>query len=143
MGDDGKYSAIHHAAELTAVMGPPPPEFLQRSEILEKGIWDKDGKSILQIENRKFIYIQSSLLTPLGEIGNWIDSLPLRNMNLENLAKRYEGEDKINFLAFIRKTLKWNPDERPEAIELLSDPWLMKDLLLAKAQKSQEHKVQS
>lgn len=33
-------------------------------------------------------------------------------------------EDPSLFLAFLRRTLKWVPEERPAASELLEDPWL-------------------
>ena len=34
------------------------------------------------------------------------------------------GEDKRLFLQFVRKMLKWLPEERATAAELLADPWL-------------------
>lgn len=33
-------------------------------------------------------------------------------------------EDPSLFLAFLRRVLKWVPEERPTAKELLEDPWL-------------------
>jgi hypothetical protein len=33
----------HHLATMTAILGPPPPEFLNRSKETSK-YWDEDGK---------------------------------------------------------------------------------------------------
>jgi serine/threonine protein kinase len=35
-----------------------------------------------------------------------------------------EGEEKGKFIRFIKRMLKWDPDERATASELLEDPWL-------------------
>lgn len=38
-----------------------------------------------------------------------------------------EGEDKDLFIKFARRMLKWMPEERATAKELLDDPWLKTD----------------
>jgi hypothetical protein len=45
---------------------------------------------------------------------------------LEDVETRLEGEGREQFLAFVRSMLKWLPEERKRAAELLTDPW-MKD----------------
>ena len=45
-------------------------------------------------------------------------------MTLEDAEKKIEGEDKAQFLQFVRKMLRWKPEERQGASELLKDPWL-------------------
>jgi hypothetical protein len=43
------------------------------------------------------------------------------------LAKRVhslEGNDRVKFLAFLRRMLNWMPEDRAAVAELLSDPWL-------------------
>lgn len=35
-----------------------------------------------------------------------------------------EGESKEEFLAFMRSMLRWLPEERKTAAELLKDPWM-------------------
>ncbi|EFE37918.1 hypothetical protein TRV_07408 [Trichophyton verrucosum HKI 0517] len=69
-----------HLAEMIAIMGPPPKEFLERS--------------------------QTSLIY-------WDEN---------------EGEDVAGFLSFLRRILRWLPEERPTAGELMFDPWLMEGL---------------
>jgi hypothetical protein len=40
-----------------------------------------------------------------------------------------EGESKEQFLTFIRSMLRWLPEKRKSAAELLKDPWLENALL--------------
>jgi serine/threonine protein kinase len=51
-------------------------------------------------------------------------------MTLESLAEDIQGsnEDKEGFLRFIRRILRWEPEERPTAKELIFDPWLIDGL---------------
>ncbi len=44
--------------------------------------------------------------------------------SLEDELTALEGEDKAEFLRFLRRMLKWDPSERASAAELLEDPWL-------------------
>jgi serine/threonine protein kinase len=37
------------------------------------------------------------------------------------------GEDKRMFIEFVQRMIKWNPEERSTAKELLQDPWLYAD----------------
>jgi len=45
-------------------------------------------------------------------------------LSLEESEENLEGETKKVFLLFIRSMLKWVPEERKSARELLDDPWL-------------------
>lgn len=45
-------------------------------------------------------------------------------MSLEDAERKLNGEDKTQFLRFIRRMLKWKPEERESAQELLKDSWL-------------------
>ncbi|KAK2765391.1 hypothetical protein FQN54_008237 [Arachnomyces sp. PD_36] len=90
-----------HLAEMMAIMGPPPKEFLERSES-SRIFWDDNG--------------------------HWRGLAPIPEQNLETLAEGIEGKDIKGFLGFLRKILRWLPEERPTAGELLFDPWLMEDL---------------
>lgn len=38
----GKYDEVHHLAEMVSILGPPPLEFLKRSERSLR-YWDEDG----------------------------------------------------------------------------------------------------
>jgi hypothetical protein len=45
-------------------------------------------------------------------------------MSLGDSEENFEGEEKMKFLEFMRKMLRWIPEERKSAKELLQDPWL-------------------
>ena len=45
-------------------------------------------------------------------------------LSLEAREERFEGEKKEQFLNFIRSMLRWDPNDRLTARELLDDPWL-------------------
>ncbi|KDB20643.1 CMGC/SRPK protein kinase [Trichophyton interdigitale MR816] len=90
-----------HLAEMMAIMGPPPKEFLERSQT-SLIYWDENGQ--------------------------WRGLAPIPDISLETLAEGIEGEDVPGFLSFLRRILRWLPEERPTAGELMFDPWLMKGL---------------
>ncbi|KAI1920683.1 hypothetical protein LOZ12_005618 [Ophidiomyces ophidiicola] len=90
-----------HIAEMIAIMGPPPKIFLEQSK-MGRIWWDEQGK--------------------------WKGPAPIPTHSLEELADKIKGEDKEGFLRFLRRILKWLPEERPKANEILYDPWLMKGL---------------
>ncbi|KAH6663297.1 putative serine/threonine protein kinase [Plectosphaerella plurivora] len=47
--------------------------------------------------------------------------------SLEEEEENLEGDEKAEFLAFLRKMLQWRPEDRKSARELLNDPWLRVD----------------
>ncbi|EFR04873.1 CMGC protein kinase [Nannizzia gypsea CBS 118893] len=103
---DGIFDDRVHLAELVAVLGAPPPEFRGKSK-LTSVFWD--------------------------ESGNWKELAPIPNITLQTLATEIRGEDKEGFLRWLRAALQWNPKDRPTAIDLLYDEWMMKGLKLRKA----------
>lgn len=44
--------------------------------------------------------------------------------SLEDSEEYLEGENQVMFMQFMRKMLRWDPEERQSARDLLSDPWL-------------------
>ncbi|QSS51926.1 protein kinase [Histoplasma capsulatum var. duboisii H88] len=88
-------------AEMIAIMGPPPTEFLNRSDAC-RIFWDENGA--------------------------WRNFAPIPDVTLESLAVDIEGDDKEGFLNFLRKILRWLPEERPTAGELVYDEWVLKGL---------------
>ncbi|KFY90716.1 hypothetical protein V500_05005 [Pseudogymnoascus sp. VKM F-4518 (FW-2643)] len=62
-----------------------------------------------------------------GLVSTWIASedavVPL--LSLDSLEKQLSGEEKQLFIRFIRSMLKWLPEERSTAKQLLKDPWLL------------------
>lgn len=43
---------------------------------------------------------------------------------MEEVEKQIEGEEKTLFLDFVKKMLKWKPEERCSTKDLLDDLWL-------------------
>ncbi|KAL3450420.1 kinase-like domain-containing protein [Aspergillus insuetus] len=93
-----------HLAEMVSLMGPPPPEFLQRSEKCRQ-FWDDQG--------------------------TWKGSIPIPEQSFEKKARQFSSEDKDLFIAFLRRVFRWLPEERPTAEELAYDDFLMQPLLAA------------
>ncbi|KAE8352419.1 kinase-like domain-containing protein [Aspergillus coremiiformis] len=91
----------YHLATIQAVLGCPPRVFLDRSERSEQ-FWDQNGK--------------------------WKGAAPIPDDTLEGLEGRLEGDEKVDFLRFLRRMLCWLPEERATAKELLFDPWVMHGL---------------
>ncbi|KAJ5675364.1 hypothetical protein N7462_008261 [Penicillium macrosclerotiorum] len=116
---EGILNDEQHLAEMTSLIGPPPPEFLQRSAKSHL-YWDSDG-----ISNRFYIFARESN----KHIGNWKGSLPLPEQSWELRAQHYCGVDKELFLGFLRRVLCWLPEARPSAEELAYDEFLMQPLL--------------
>ncbi|KAL3475675.1 kinase-like domain-containing protein [Aspergillus californicus] len=95
----GNQSDVHLLAEMEAMLGPPPLNFLRKSPHSQK-YWDSLG------------------------IGQWKSAVEVPHCSLEESEEYLEGENKKMFMKFIRKMLRWDPEERQSARELLSDPWL-------------------
>ena len=59
--------------------------------------------------------------------GDWIahHEAPVPSVSLETLETRLTGEEKELFLTFIRSMLKWMPEERKTAKQLLEQPFLL------------------
>jgi serine/threonine-protein kinase SRPK3 len=94
---DGNYSSGAHLASIVAILEPPPPELLQRSETS----WE---------------YFKTD--------GTLKDSFEVPDVSLETSATRLDGDNKVMFLDFIRKMLDWMPEKRHTAGQLLAHPWL-------------------
>ncbi|KAK5745971.1 hypothetical protein LTR17_001101 [Elasticomyces elasticus] len=100
---DGEYSDQHHLAQLVAVIGLPPLDFLERAEYSWK-------------------YFERN--------GSWKGDVPIpTNMSLESVEQRLEGEEKRMFLSLMRKILQWRPEDRPSCEEIFFDEWLCADLI--------------
>ncbi|KAI0760098.1 kinase-like domain-containing protein [Fomes fomentarius] len=98
-GPDNEEHNRYHLAHMVSLLGPPPIDFLKRSETGEP--WE---------------YFDAQ--------GNWISAADLPDDSLELSEERLEGENKAQFLRFVRKMLRWKPEDRFTARELLKDPWL-------------------
>ncbi|KAF7617707.1 hypothetical protein AFLA_006621 [Aspergillus flavus NRRL3357] len=84
---------------MVALIGPPPTAFVRRSETTEQ-CFDSSG----------------------GWVAHQEATIP--TVSLEVLEKRLNGKEKELFLAFIMSMLKWLPEERKTAKQLLEHPFL-------------------
>ncbi|OBT66137.1 hypothetical protein VE03_05141 [Pseudogymnoascus sp. 23342-1-I1] len=96
--ETGKYANRFHLASIVGLLGPPPPEFLQRSEYSSVYFDDK---------------------------GNWKCVNPVLPASWEESERNLNGSNKKAFLNFVRKMVRWTPESRTTAEELLQDPWLL------------------
>ncbi|KAB8226144.1 kinase-like domain-containing protein [Aspergillus novoparasiticus] len=96
----GGHDPFKHLALMVALIGPPPTEFVQRSETTEQCF---------------------------NSSGCWIahQEAPIPTISLEALEKQLDGEEKELFLAFIMSMMKWMPEERKTAKQLLEHPFLL------------------
>ncbi|KAF8179875.1 CMGC protein kinase [Pholiota molesta] len=93
-----RYTTRAHLAEMIAMMGPPPPDFL------------KLGKRTAEF---------------FTEDGQWRGEIPIPSAtSLEESEENFKGSDQRAFLEFMRKMLQWRPEDRQTAGQLLQDPWL-------------------
>ena len=84
-------------AELVAVLGPPPLDYLQHTETSQE-------------------YFDNT--------GNWKGAVEIPDISLETSEKQLSGEKKAFFLDFMRKILQWVPEKRQTARQLLNHSWL-------------------
>ncbi|KAE8133555.1 kinase domain protein [Aspergillus pseudotamarii] len=96
----GGHDPFKHLALMVALIGPPPTEFVRRSETTEQ-CFDSSGGWIAHHE------------------------APIPTLSLDTLEKRLSGEEKELFLAFITSMLRWMPEERKTAKQLLEHPFLL------------------
>ncbi|OAA68212.1 protein kinase-like protein [Niveomyces insectorum RCEF 264] len=96
--ESAELNDAHHLAAMTALLGPPPPAFLTKSNATTK-YWNEDGQ--------------------------WKGPVPLPpQRKLESLVTALEGEDKAKFVDFLECFLWWLPEERPDALQAYFHPWL-------------------
>ncbi|KAF2760067.1 putative CDK4/6 [Pseudovirgaria hyperparasitica] len=93
----GEVSIEHQLAHIVALLGPPPVDLIRKADIAPK-YFNLDG--------------------------SWKGTVKIPEDSLEESERNLEGENKALFLAFLRKMMKWRPDERSRAQELLADTWL-------------------
>ncbi|KAI1421743.1 kinase-like protein [Xylaria sp. FL1777] len=88
----------HHLAAMTALLGPPPPEFLTRSEKTAK-FWSEDGQ--------------------------WKGPVPLpETASFESRASSLTGEEKELFVSLMDCLVYWLPEERGNAMQMFFHPFI-------------------
>ncbi|POR33360.1 Serine/threonine-protein kinase SRPK [Tolypocladium paradoxum] len=96
----GGHDPFKHLALMVALIGPPPSEFVKRSETTQQ-CFDPSGAWIAH------------------------EDAAVPSVSLRSLEKRLSGQEKELFIQFMRSMLKWLPEECRTAKQLLEDPWLL------------------
>lgn len=104
---------------MVSIMGPPPPDFLERSEKSQL-FWDTAG------DDRPSFRLLHILSVSLG---NWKGVVPILETDLKTAEQRLHGEEKLLFLSFLRKMLQWKPEDRSDILDIFMDEWLLADLI--------------
>ncbi|KAB8356544.1 hypothetical protein FH972_024127 [Carpinus fangiana] len=100
---DGLLDDEKHLAEMVSLMGPPPKKFLEGSSQCQR-YWDMDANHATQ--------------------GNWIASTPIPDQSFETREHQLTGTDRELLLALARKILRWLPEDRPSAVDLIGNEFL-------------------
>ncbi|KAI9757923.1 MAG: transcription factor TFIIIB subunit brf1 [Chaenotheca gracillima] len=95
---ESQYDSEEHLAHMTALLGPPPKELLDRGEKTNKYF-----SAECEFKRR--------------------DLIP-KDLTLASTLRNVKGDDKRLFLEFVGRMLSWEPKDRSTAKELLKDPWL-------------------
>ena len=114
--DTGKYEDRFHLASIVGLLGPPPLEFLQRSEC-SSVYFDDRGKSLIP----RMCIRQPNVHTT----GNWKCLNPILSVSWEDSERNLEVSSKKGFHDLVRKMVLWTPESRASPSELLEDPWLL------------------
>lgn len=114
---DGKgYSTRAHLAEMIALLGRPPADFIKRGNRSSE-FFDEDGSSLIICT----IGAKTNIRIP----GNWRSTVSVpAPVSLEGSEENFAGERKELFLNFVKSMLQWVPEHRKTAKELLEDHWL-------------------
>ncbi|KAM5473342.1 hypothetical protein MferCBS49748_001156, partial [Microsporum ferrugineum] len=87
-------------AQYIGYLGPPPLEMIRKSPLFS---------------------------TYFDEQGNWVSEPPIPKTSFEDFVTTIPpGEEKDQFLRFIRKILVWDPKVRANSYELIQDEWMMR-----------------
>ncbi|RAL12216.1 kinase-like protein [Aspergillus homomorphus CBS 101889] len=92
------YDDETHLAYITSLLGPAP-----------KGFVDCGKRT-------------SMFFTAAGTLKD--EDLIPSNFSFESTLSKFDGEEKRMFINFVKRMIKWKPEERSTAKELSQDPWL-------------------
>ncbi|KAK3048122.1 hypothetical protein LTR09_010461 [Extremus antarcticus] len=99
--NDGGYTTRAHLAEVVGLLGLPPADLLSRGS-RSKEFFTRDGQ--------------------------WCADFDIpHDTSLEASEEKFNDEDKAEFLRLVRSMLRWMPEDRKTAKDLLDDAWLNSD----------------
>ena len=74
----------------------------------------------------EFLHCTETLYKYFDDVGVWNSAIDLPGISLEKSEQQLNGENKASFLDLVRGMLRWVPEERETAKQLLGHPWLKK-----------------
>lgn len=131
----GEYDAKLHLAEMIALLGPPPKEFVTDSGRQAKSAREHFGGPYFDSQGglgcELVIFALQKLWTyHLYELGKFLHESIVPQRKLEDALPSLEEEDRKLFIPFLKRMLAWAPEDRSSPLELLKDPFIdMKKLL--------------
>ncbi|KAI2792680.1 hypothetical protein POX_b02721 [Penicillium oxalicum] len=104
-----------HLGQIISLLGPPPPDLLS---------WGKETSRYFDAKGMLArTYFGVTQFTDL--IGRFKFPELIGEKDLVSMAKEIDNDDEIpQFVDFISRMLRWRPDDRTTAEDLLSHPWL-------------------
>lgn len=142
---NGHYSSLAHIAEMIALLGLPPKELIDREKEglrwrFRPEVENSEGKlcgNASEFYGGPFFDSEGTISRILSNIDKTTIDFYLGEfkhkhlvpdgVNLSESVVSIEGEDKKQFLIFVRKMLQWLPEKRLSARELLEDQWLSRE----------------
>ncbi|QUC17593.1 uncharacterized protein UV8b_01834 [Ustilaginoidea virens] len=95
-----EFSYLTQFAQMIRLLGPPPADLISRA--------DKEIYSLIYDDQGLFRHPEL---------------IPGEDFNFSSITTMFEGEEQMLFIKFAKRMLKWVPEERSTAEELLDDPW--------------------
>ncbi|KAL9624942.1 MAG: hypothetical protein Q9160_000989 [Pyrenula sp. 1 TL-2023] len=123
--ENNSYSALHHLADMIALLGPPPKLLIERERNMRHWRWSPEARNYHgTLCNNAADFFGGPFFSDDGAFIRK-DLVPLSGRNLSDIVPEcIVDEDKQLFLNFIKKMLCWLPEERATNQELKEDPWL-------------------
>ncbi|OAQ84122.1 CMGC/SRPK protein kinase [Purpureocillium lilacinum] len=123
----GCYSAATHLVQMTEILGPAPDSLISRSEALASQQFSEalahpvTGKRCLTVRD----YFDGPFYYSFSGSGRWKHTFIVTKWRaiLDEVPECLEGEES-DFLVFIARMMRWEPEDRATARMLLQDPWL-------------------
>ncbi|KAL4894840.1 kinase-like domain-containing protein [Aspergillus ambiguus] len=117
----GCYRGRLHVAEMIALLGPPPPEVMQRYQFMREYSWPQPVRRDDIVCETAEEYFCGPFFDNNGRF-LYEDLVPGRK--LDDTVSFLEGEEKEAFLDLAKRMLDWHPDAREKAGELAEHPFL-------------------
>lgn len=137
----GRYDAKLHLAEMIALLGPPPPEVIQRYQYMREYSWPepvrREDDRVCETAEEYFcgpffdnngitgFPILNELFSDSRKIlGRFLYENLIPDRKLRDTVSFLGGEEREAFLDLAKRMLVWHPDARKAAGELAEHPFL-------------------